>query len=148
MFPGEHGVGHYSRKPREITLAGKVKMAESEDNLSNIESEDKEITCILDGRHAKNTIRATKNALKTFSEAVGGVEGLTDKEMLDKYWRNFVVLFFLWLIFRYDISFIDPQLVRFGEIFPEVMIFPEGFSLREISSLKEIFRRIPLAAGL
>ena len=51
MFPGEHVVGHYSRKPREITLA------ESEDNLSNIESE---ITRILDGRHAKNTIRATK----------------------------------------------------------------------------------------
>lgn len=59
-------------------------MAESEDNLSNIESEDEEITRILDGRHAKNTIRATKNALKTFSEAVGDVEGLTDKEMLDK----------------------------------------------------------------
>ena len=59
-------------------------MAESEDNLSTIESEDEEITRILDGRHAKNTIRATKNALKTFSEAVGDVEGLTDKEMLDK----------------------------------------------------------------
>ena len=42
-----------------------------------------EITRILDGRHAKNA-RARKNALKTFSEAVGDVEGLTDKEMLDK----------------------------------------------------------------
>ena len=40
-------------------------MADSEDNLSNIESEDEEITRILDGRHAKNVIRAT------FSEAVG-----------------------------------------------------------------------------
>ena len=27
----------------------------------------------------------------------------------------------------------------FSEIFPEVMIFPEGFSPREISSLREIF---------
>ena len=116
-------------------------MAESEDNLSNIESEDEEITRILDGRHGKNTIRATKNALKTFLEAVGDVEGLTDKEMLDKRLAKFCR-------FRYYISFIDPQLVRFGEIFPSVMIFPEGFSPREISSLQEIFRRIPLAAGL
>ena len=37
---------------------------------------------------------------------------------------------------------------EFGEIFPEVMIFPEGLSPREISSLKEIFRRIPRAEGL
>ena len=36
----------------------------------------------------------------------------------------------------------------FGEIFPEVMIFPEGFSPREISSLKEIFGRISRAVGL
>jgi hypothetical protein len=57
-------------------------MAESEDNLSNIESEDEEIARILDGRHAKNTIKATKNALKTFLDAVGDVEGLADKKML------------------------------------------------------------------
>ena len=52
------------------------------------------------------------------------------------------------LVFRYNISFIDPPLGGFGEIFPEVMIFPEGFSPREISSLQEIFHRIPLAPGL
>ena len=46
------------------------------------------------------------------------------------------------------LSFIDPERREFGEIFPEVMIFPEGFSPREISSLKEIFRRIPRAEGL
>ena len=28
--------------------------------------------------------------------------------------------------FRYNISFIDPPLGGFGEIFPEVMIFPSG----------------------
>ena len=38
------------------------------------------------------------------------------------------------------LSFIDPGRGVFGEIFPEVMIF--------ISSLKEIFRRIPRAVGL
>ena len=70
-------------------------MAESEDNLSSVQSEDEEITRILDGR------------------------------------------FFLWFIFRYNISFTDPQLVRFGDIFPSVMV-----------SLQEIFRRIPLATGL
>ncbi len=46
------------------------------------------------------------------------------------------------------LSFIDPSLGVFGEIFPEVNIFPEGFSPKEISSLKEIFRRIPRAKGL
>ena len=34
------------------------------------------------------------------------------------------------LVFRYNISFIDPERGVFGEIFPEVMIFPEGFSPR------------------
>ncbi len=57
----------------------KVKMAESEGNLE--ESEDEEIQCILDARHAKNTTKATKNALKTFSDAVGDVQGLTNKEI-------------------------------------------------------------------
>ena len=46
------------------------------------------------------------------------------------------------------LSFIDPQRVGFGETFPEVMIFPEGFSPREISSLKEIFHRISRAVCL
>ena len=30
------------------------------------------------------------------------------------------------LVFRYNLSFIDPPLGGFGEIFPEVMIFPSG----------------------
>ena len=37
------------------------------------------------------------------------------------------------------LSFIYPERGGFSEIFPEVMIFPEGFSPRKISSLKEIF---------
>ena len=52
------------------------------------------------------------------------------------------------LVFRYNISFIDPPLGGFGEIFLEVMIFPSGYHPLEISSLQEIFRRIPLAPGL
>ena len=38
-----------------------------------------------------------------------------------------------------QLSFIYPERGGFSEIFPEVMIFPEGFSPRVISSLKEIF---------
>ena len=45
------------------------------------------------------------------------------------------------------LSLIDPERGGFGEVFPEVRIFPEGFSSREIL-LKEIFRRIPRAEGL
>ena len=37
------------------------------------------------------------------------------------------------------LSFIYPERGGFSEIFPEVMIFLEGFSPKEISSLKEIF---------
>ena len=37
------------------------------------------------------------------------------------------------------LSFIYLERGGFSEIFPEVMIFPEGFSPREISSLKKIF---------
>ena len=60
--------------------------------------------------------------------------------------NKFELLKIIVLIVLY-LSFIDPPLGGFGEIFPEVMI-PEGFSPREISSLKEIFRRIPRAEGL
>ena len=42
--------------------------------------------------------------------------------------------------FRYNISFIDPPLGVFGEIYPSVMIFPSGYNPREISSLQETFR--------
>ena len=53
------------------------------------------------------------------------------------------------LVFRYNISFIDPPLGVFGEIFPSVMIFPSGQSPREISSLKEIFNNYrPFARGI
>ena len=73
----------------------KVKMAESEGNLE--ESEDEEIQHVLDARHAKNTRKATKNALRTFSEAVGDIQGLTSKEMLDKSLAKF--FYFFWGLF-------------------------------------------------
>ncbi len=47
---------------------------------------------------------------------------------------------------RVFLSFIDPERDVLGEIFPEVMIFSEGVRPSEISSLKEIFHRIPLAS--
>ena len=43
---------------------------------------DEEIQRILDERHSKNTTKATKNALKTFSETVGDVQSLTSKEII------------------------------------------------------------------
>jgi hypothetical protein len=46
------------------------------------------------------------------------------------------------------LSFIDPERGGFGVIFPEVMIFSEGLCPEEISSLREILRRIPRAKGL
>ena len=41
---------------------------------------DEEIQRILDERHSKNTTKATKNALKTFSETVGDVQSLTSMQ--------------------------------------------------------------------
>ena len=72
---------------------GGKKLAESEDNLSNIETEDEEITPISYGIHTKNTIRATKNTFKTFLEAVGDVKEITDREMLDKRLAKFNEMF-------------------------------------------------------
>ncbi len=45
---------------------------------------DEEIQRILDERHSKNTTKATKNALKTFSETVGDVQSLTSMQ----FWLN------------------------------------------------------------
>ena len=117
FVPRENRINH-SRKPRETTRTTQCrKMAEKskkmagskdKDNLSNIESEDEEITRILGGRHPETTLRATKKALKM---------DLHIEKCSTKSWQ--IVLCFLWLIFRYNIS-----------------------------SLQEIFRRIPLTASL
>jgi hypothetical protein len=49
------------------------KMAESEDNLSNIESEDEEIARILDGRHAEKYNKGNKKCSKNiFRRSRGG----------------------------------------------------------------------------
>ena len=37
---------------------------------------------------------------------------------------TFIIFCMNILVFRYNISFINPPLWGFGEIFPEVMIFP------------------------
>jgi hypothetical protein len=50
--------------------------------------------------------------------------------------------------FQYNISFIDLPLRGFGEILPSLLIFPSGQSPSGISSLRVIFRRIPLTPGL
>jgi hypothetical protein len=49
------------------------------------------------------------------------------------------------------LSFIDLERVGFGEILPEVMIFPEGLCPEgniNTEGLRVIFRRIPQAEGL
>ena len=61
---------------------------------------------------------------------------------------HFLILHEYFSVSVHYISFIDPPLGGFGEIFLEVMIFPSGYRPLEISSLQEIFRRIPLAPGL
>ncbi len=65
--------------------------------------------------------------------------------MLTWYKRSFLIG---QLEFEVYLSFIDPPLGVFGEIYPQVMIFAEGVNPREVSSLKEIFRRISRAEGL
>ena len=73
MFPGKHGVGHYSRKPTRDNTYDSMRESGGKKLKWWSQSEDEEITRILDGRYAKNTIR------QIFSEAVGDVEGLTDR---------------------------------------------------------------------
>jgi hypothetical protein len=46
------------------------------------------------------------------------------------------------------LSYIDLLLGGFSETLSSGMIFPRGKAPREISSLRVIFRRIPLAPGL
>ena len=47
-----------------------------------------------------------------------------------------------------ELSFIDPERGGYGGILPEVVIFAEGDSPREISPLRVIFHSIPRAEGL
>ncbi len=53
----------------------------------------------------------------------GCAEELDVVDELDEELKEF---FGIKRVFRYNISFIDPPLGVFGEIFPSVMIFPSG----------------------
>ena len=90
-------------------------MAESEENLSNIQSEDDEITRILDGRYAKKYNKATKNALKNIFG--GSTLGISKDLQIDKCstkgWQ--IVLLFLWLIIITSRN-ISPNPTRCGSI--------------------------------
>ena len=104
-------------------------------------------------KDAQNTKKSTKFAIQAF-RAFGDFQTAEESvknldKRLARFFANYFFIFFMnILVFRYNISFIDPPLGEFGEIFPSVMIFPSGKSAREISSLQEIFRRIPRAEGL
>ena len=66
-----------------------------------------------------------------------------EPDVVDESDEEIKIFFGIKRVFRYNISFIDPSLAVFGE-----GIITSGKSPREVSSLKEIFRRIPLAPGL
>ena len=95
-----------------------------------VDESDEEIQRVLQEKDAQNT-KLTKFAIQAFrtfgdlQTAEEGVENL-DKRLA----RCFADYFFIFcmniLVFRYSISFIDPPLGGFGEIFPSVMIFPSG----------------------
>ena len=100
-------------------------------------------------KDAQNTKKSTKFAIQAFRAFVDLQTAEESVKNLDKrlarFFANFFFIFFMnILVFRYNISFIDPERGEFGEIFPEVMIFPEGFSPREISSMNDNYYMLSL----
>ena len=108
-----------------------TKMAGYAKEIDVVDESDEEIQRVLQEKDAQNTEKSTKFAIQAFrafgdlQTAEEGVENL-DKRLA----RCFADYFFIFcmniLVFRYNISFIDPPLGGFGEIFPSVMIFPSG----------------------
>ena len=67
---------------------------------------------------------------------IGKLEGFEYRQIKIK---QYIILY---------LSFVYPPLGGYGGILPEVVIFPEGDSPKEISPLRLIFHRIPRAEGL
>ena len=111
-----------------------TKMAGCAKEIDLIDESDEEIQRVLQEKDAQNTKKSTKFAIQAFGDlqtAEESVENL-DKR-LARFFANYFFMFCMnILFFRYNISFIDPPLGGFGEIFPSVTTF----------------RRIPLAPGL
>ena len=90
---------------------------------------DEGIQRVLQKQDAQNTMKSTKFAIQAFRDlqkAEESVENL-DKR-LARFFANYFFIFCMnILVFRYNISFIDPPLGGFGEIFPSVMILYHHF---------------------
>ena len=84
-------------------------------------------------KEAQNTKKSTKfaiQAIRAFGDLQTAEESVKnlDKRLTRFFANYFFSIFFMniFVVFRYNISFIDPPLGEFGEIFPSVMIFPSG----------------------
>ena len=78
-----------------------------------------EVKRLIDNKDAAKTKRTTKLAYNVFSSVVDVAAAEKDLASVDCGQT-------CGEIFRNSISFIDPPLWGFGEIFPSVMIFPSG----------------------
>ena len=118
-----------------------TKMAGYAKEIDLVDESDEEIQRVLQEKDARNTKKSTKFFIQAFGDLQTAEESVENLEKgLARFFCKlfFYVLhehFFFGIIYHY---FIDPPLGGFGEIFPSVII----------SSLQEIFRRIPLAPGL
>ena len=108
-----------------------TKMAGYANKIIVVDESDEEIQRVLQEKDAQNTKKSKKFAIQVFrairdlQTAEKGVENLNKN--LARFFANYFSIFCVnILVFRYNISLIDPPLGRFGEIFPSVMIFPSG----------------------
>ena len=98
-------------------------------------------------KDAQNTKKLTKFAIQAF-RAFGDLQtaGESVKNLdkrLARFFANYFFIFFMnILVFRYDISFIDPPLGEFGEIFPSV-IFPRAKALGKYHHFRKYFAEFP-----
>ena len=105
-----------------------TKMAGYVKEIDVVNESDEKIQRVLQEKDAQNTRKSTKLAIQAFRDLQTAEEsvGNLDKR-LAKFFANYFFIFCMnILVFRYNISFIDPPLGGFGEKFPSVTIFPSG----------------------
>ena len=102
-----------------------TKMAGYAKEIDVVDESDEEIQLVLQEKDAQNTRKSTKFTIQAF-RVFGDLQTAEESvENLDKRLASFIFCMNI-LVFRYNISFIDPPLGGFGEIFPSAMIFPSG----------------------
>ena len=99
-----------------------TKMAEYAKEINVVDESDEEIQRVLQEKDAQNTKKSTKFATQAF-RAFGDLQTAAESvENLDKrlarFFANYFFIFCMSiLVFRYNISFIDPPLGGFGKYF-------------------------------